>query len=250
MRKTLMHITAIMLTCGAAAVAQEAEVPDWEATPQDNYLHVHVHRWPADRKIELTPLHNPLKSITLQGHPDAKVTLHPGSDVWVLHLPKKPAGDELPLITLEMIGEVRSVRGPAPVVTPDDDGTLTLPAHLAQTHGDKLRYEPQPHKNTLGYWTHVDDHATWQVRLEQGGAYEVIVYQGCGKGHGGSRAGVEVAGQMLEFTVEDTGHFQNFIERDIGTVQLEPGQHTLTVKALTKAKAAVMDVRRITLQRK
>ena len=32
------------------------------------------------------------------------------------------------------------------------DGSITLPAATAEVHGVMLRYEPLPHKNTLGYW--------------------------------------------------------------------------------------------------
>ena len=59
---------------------------------------------------------------------------------------------------------------------------------------------------------------------------------------------VEVAGQTLAFTVEDTGGFQNFKARAIGTVRLDtPGRYTLAVKPRTKAKNAVMDLRAVTL---
>ena len=80
------------------------------------------------------------------------------------------------------------------------------------------------------------------------GAFAVRVLQGCGQGHGGSEVEVAVAGQALRFTVEDTGHFQDFKSRDVGTVKLDrPGRYTLTVKPLTKPGAAVMDLRSVTL---
>ena len=63
-------------------------------------------------------------------------------------------------------------------------------------------------------------------------------------------AEVIVAGQTLSFTVEDTGNFQNFKVREIGQVKLEKaGRHTLTVRPRSKAKAAVMDLRQVTLLR-
>ncbi|MGH7223308.1 MAG: sulfatase, partial [Gemmataceae bacterium] len=39
------------------------------------------------------------------------------------------------------------------------DGTVTLPAKTAEVHGIQLRYEPLPHKNTLGFWTRAGDWA-------------------------------------------------------------------------------------------
>jgi arylsulfatase A len=60
---------------------------------------------------------------------------------------------------------------------------------------------------------------------------------------------VTVAGQTLRMTVEDTGGFQAFQAREVGTVRIEqPGRYTLAVKPKTKAKAAVMDLRAVTLR--
>jgi hypothetical protein len=60
---------------------------------------------------------------------------------------------------------------------------------------------------------------------------------------------VSVADQTRTFTVEDTGGFQAFKARAIGTVRLDrPGRYTLTVKPKTKAKNAVMDLRSVTLK--
>ena len=55
----------------------------------------------------------------------------------------------------------------------------------------------------------------------------------------------------LTFTVKDTGGFQNFEAREVGTVKLEkPGRYTLAVKAKTKPGAAVMDLRQVVLKPK
>jgi len=129
------------------------------------------------------------------------------------------------------------------------DGTITLPAKFAAVHGTQLRYEPLPHKNTLGFWVDANDHASWDLTVATPGRFEVEVLQGCGKGQGGSSVEVSIAEQTLPMTVEDTGHFQNFVPRTIGTVELtKPGRYTLTIKTKTKAKAAVMDVRQVALR--
>ena len=61
---------------------------------------------------------------------------------------------------------------------------------------------------------------------------------------------VSIGEQEVEFTVEDTGHFQNFRDREIGEVTLpEPGVYRLRIKPINKAAGAVMDVRQVRLQR-
>jgi hypothetical protein len=129
------------------------------------------------------------------------------------------------------------------------DGTILLHSRTAEVHGVMLRYEPLPHKTTLGYWVNPDDWASWEFTLSRPGTFLVEVLQGCGKGQGGSEVEVAVGNQITKFTVEDTGHFQNFKAREIGTVKIEKsGRQTLTIKPKSRAKAAVMDVRQVRLK--
>ena len=129
------------------------------------------------------------------------------------------------------------------------DGGITLPARTAEVHGVQLRYEPLPHKNTLGYWTRAEDWASWEFTVTTPGTFTVEMLQGCGKDQGGSAVELSVGEQTLAFTVEDTGHFQNFLAREVGKLSLnKPGRYTLMVKPKKKAAAAVMDLRSIILK--
>jgi arylsulfatase A-like enzyme len=130
-----------------------------------------------------------------------------------------------------------------------EDGTIRLPARHARVHGTQLRYEPLPHKDTLGYWTNAEDKASWELTVTKPGTFTVEVLQGCGTGQGGSEVEVQVAEKVLRFTVEDTGGFQRFKARAIGSVKIDkPGRYTLTVRPRSKAKAAVMDLRQVVLR--
>ena len=140
-----------------------------------------------------------------------------------------------------------AVKGRQPSVTPAT-GDVRLHAKDARVHGQTLRYEPQPNKNVLGYWTNADDWADWEFEVATAGVYEVEIQQGCGKGSGGAEVAVDIDGQTLKFTVQDTGHFQNMILRTIGQVELATGKHSLAVKPKTKPGAAVMDLRRVVLR--
>jgi hypothetical protein len=134
-----------------------------------------------------------------------------------------------------------------PVGTPCQDGSLVCHARDATCHGEKLQFEQPPQKNTLGYWVNANDYANWRINVEKPGIYEVVVWQGCGAGQGGSEVAFSVGDQQLAFTVEETGHFQHFRKRSIGRLKLAAGEQELTLKALKKAKAAVADVRQIRL---
>lgn len=140
-----------------------------------------------------------------------------------------------------------AVKGRQPRVTPAQ-GDIRLQAKDARVHAETMRYEPQPNKNVLGYWVKPTDWADWEFTVEKAGRYEVEVQQGCGAGSGGAEVAVEVAGQTLTFTVQDTGHFQHMILRVIGAVELPAGKQTLAVKPRTKPGVAVMDLRRVVLR--
>jgi len=139
-----------------------------------------------------------------------------------------------------------AVKGHPKFVTPAS-GDVRLLAKDAQVHGEKLRYEPQPQKNTLGFWVRAEDWASWDFDVPKAGRYEVEVLQGCGNA-GGAEVNVEAGGQTLRFTVTGTGHFQNFAQRTIGIVELPAGRQTLAVKPQTKPGNAVMDLRRVVLR--
>jgi len=127
-------------------------------------------------------------------------------------------------------------------------GRIVLHASKAQVQGKKLQYEPLEEKNTLGFWVDAEDHASWSFDVTRPGRYEVHVWQGCGKDSGGSEVEISAGDQRTRFTVEDTGHFQNFKERTVGTLAFkQTGPQKLEVHALSKAGVAVMDLRQVVL---
>ena len=128
------------------------------------------------------------------------------------------------------------------------DGTITLPAKTAEVHGVMLRYEPLPHKNTLGFWVRAEDWVSWPFEVRAPGEFEIEILQGCGNGSGGSRVEFTIGDQHVTTTVEETGGFQQFVARRIGKVKLDKaGPYTLSVKPLEKPAAAVMDLRQVRL---
>lgn len=125
---------------------------------------------------------------------------------------------------------------------------VLLRAQHARVHGSRLRYEPEPHKNVLGYWTETDDWASWDFTVPQAGTYEVEIQCGAGTGQGGSQVAIHVADQTLTWTVPETGHFQRMVFLPLGQVELTAGQQRLEVRPISKAAAAIMDIRQIQLR--
>jgi len=127
------------------------------------------------------------------------------------------------------------------------DGSVLLHSRSASVHGTVLRYEPMPFKDTLGWWGRAEDWVDWSFELSQGGSFEVELTQGCGRGSAGSQVELRIGDQVIPWTVEETGHFQNFVVRRLGRVTLTHGRHTLAVHPTRKVGGAVMDLRQIRL---
>jgi hypothetical protein len=127
-------------------------------------------------------------------------------------------------------------------------GRIILHSSRAKATGETLHYEEEEKKNTLGYWSNPADWASWAFEVSRPGTYEIHLWQGCGKGSGGSEVAITTADQTATFLVEDTGHFQNFIERVMGRVTFQSaGPQTLEVRPRTKPGVAVMDLQQIIL---
>ncbi|HTD66319.1 MAG TPA: hypothetical protein VK846_07305 [Candidatus Limnocylindria bacterium] len=129
------------------------------------------------------------------------------------------------------------------------DGSIILLATNAVVHGKTIRYEPQSHKNTIGYWTKVDDWVSWNFEVNTPGKFDVMLTQACGKGSGGSEVNFVIGEQVLKDIVPDTGAFTNWTNRVIGTFTLDrAGEYTIAVKPVKKPGLAVMDLRAITMK--
>jgi arylsulfatase A len=134
----------------------------------------------------------------------------------------------------------------------DTKNGVLLMAAEAKVHGSRLRYEPEPYKNVLGYWTEVDDWADWEFELSQGGNFDVQFHYGCGDGNGGSEIDVLIESAegmrfVLPWTVRETGHFQNIVIESLGVVKLASGKYRVAVKPKRKSAAAVVDIRCVAL---
>jgi len=147
---------------------------------------------------------------------------------------------------------------PNPDYTPNpqaNNGEIIIPARTADVRGTMLRYEPMPHKNTIGFWVRVEDWARFEFTVTKPGRFELEGLIGCGNGSGGSEVRFEVAPsgqdsepQTLSYVVKETGGFQNFVPTMLGDVTIDkPGRYELRVKAIKKPNVAVMDLRQARL---
>lgn len=200
----------------------------------------------AETSLKLPRLANVVEQIHWQSDPKSKLSLQPEPSNWVIK-PGLSPGNKPAILILRLDTEAKMFDETV-LVQPDAEKVLFLPAKFARTHGENLRFEPQPHKNTVGYWSNAKDTAEWQLKITSAGEYEIDILQGCGKGHGGSDVQLQIENQTLDFIVQETGHFQNFVWRTIGKVRLSASDKTSLMLVPQKKKGgAVMDVRAVRL---
>ena len=194
-----------------AKAIDELSLSDVEVRQDENRLYFVVPPGkPTPAKINLPRLGNVVKSIRWLGEDKATMQVKSEPTEWSIDVSLQPVNSAAVIVAeldtpVELFNKTITAR-------PDKtSGIILLPAKYASTHGEKLRFEPQPHKNTVGYWANENDFAEWTFQCDMAGEYDIDILQGCGKGHGGSQVKLQVADQSLNFVVEETGHFQNFI---------------------------------------
>ena len=213
---------------------------------KEKAVEFHIEDSDTGKVLVIPRFQNPIKNVYLKSDPQkTNLRLKPGISKWEIHSSKNIARNSV--VVMETVGQPHLDTKPV-VYSPNDKGEIVLPAHGAIVHGEKLRYEPQPHKNTVGYWQNEDDWCEWKFSSPVNSKYQIFLLQGCGKGQGGSVVSCKIGNHKIEFEVEDTGHFQNFKERLIGEIPVKSGKGlSVSLIPLNKAKAAVMDVRQLRL---
>ena len=189
-----------------------------------------------------------LKSAYFEGMPGKPVVVHPEIQFWELRFKGAALASH---IVLEF-DSYPATLDETKAIGQAGDGTLTLRCSQGHTIGEKLRFEPQPHKNTIGYWAVTSDSVSWPIVISQPGPLNVGLLQGAGEKGGGtakiSLLSNDIVIDSCEFGVEVTGHFQNFRWHHAGTLTAkEPGNYRLKIEAAKIDDVALMDVRQVHL---
>jgi hypothetical protein len=180
----------------------------------------------------------------------SEVTIVPEPLYWVVSWTNNPSNNSTILLTLDADATLPIE---ASIPQPNGDGSIILQANQGITKGEKLRFEPQPHKNTIGYWTIPSDSVTWTLHAASAGVYSIGLLQGCGAGQGGSLGKIEIlqdgtAEASIEFQTIDTGHFQNFQWMHVGDIEIrKSGIYQLQIQPVKIAKGAMCDIRTVVL---
>ena len=232
--------------------------PNWQLLIKEKSVVLHNFRSTVRGEVEIPRLATMVEALSAEvDSQTCEVQIEPRPATWLLKwdASKLVKEDDFEMsITLICSDRPVSMDQAAPIAA-RADGMIRLSAHFAKTNGATIRYEPQAHKNTVGYWSDKNDSVSWNFKAAQPGKYVVTMLAGCGAGQGGSAIELGLAAansrtsiETLKWTTVDTGHFQNFRWQQVGEVMIKSaGEYTLSVNAQKLAKAAVVDIREIDL---
>jgi hypothetical protein len=139
----------------------------FEAFCRDHTVWLHLTAAALEgKRITIPRLFAPMRSFGWKDHHDAELKFAPEPREWNFTWKNAPADVRV----IEIVFDAEPVLlSDLPAVRSAADGSLMLHAYQASTHGEKLRFEPQPFKNTVGYWAVPTDYATWNLANDEPG---------------------------------------------------------------------------------
>ena len=141
-----------------------------------------------------------------------------------------------------------------------------IPARDGVSHGKIQRSNRFPNCSYFTNWVDANDTITWDVEVLAGGDYDVELYYACPPADVGAVIELEFNGAAQQATitqphdppvvgaaedrvVRQESYVKDFRPLRMGTIHLEPGQGTLTLRALEKPGSQVMEFRLLMLTR-
>ncbi|HWI60174.1 MAG TPA: alpha-L-fucosidase, partial [Bacillota bacterium] len=193
---------------------------------KETALYLHVFNWPSDGQLLVPGLKNPVKSAALLAK-RGKLKTQATADGVIISVPAQAPDPVSSTIVLKIKGapEVEN-----PVLAQAADGSLTLPAVEAITHGSQVKFEGGHERDCIGFWIDANDWVEWQFKVAKPGKFRVsaeIAAQGSGT------FTLAVGERKLEAKAPNTGDYGKFQKVELGTLELSnPGQASLAVKAV------------------
>lgn len=129
-------------------------------------------------------------------------------------------------------------------------GTIQLFAPQATIHGRTAYVRPRPFagRSDICTWTDPADWVSWQFASARPGQYVVELQYSCADGSEGSTFELAVGRAKLTGRIAaPTGSWETFRMMNLGTVRLDQGEATLSIRPVAKPGLAVMNLCRVRL---
>jgi alpha-L-fucosidase len=190
-------------------------------------LFLHVFDWPADGILRV-PLANQAAKCHLLADPGRsfQTVSDPEAGLTVQLTGKAPD----PISSTVVVGIAGPPQPVAILISPDQNGVLTLKAGEATIHnvkGTEVRLEKKDgtHDN-IGFWLDARVQVDWPVRLSKSGRYKIHARIASTDA---SKCMIMVGDQTLAAATPSTGSYEKFTDVALGEMTLPKGKATLKI---------------------
>ena len=191
-------------------------------------LYLHVFQWPADGKLLVPGLKNAVESASLLARGD-KLEVQSGPEGATIRVPAE-APDAISSTVLLKIKGAPEVENVGLAQAPD--GSFTLPATEAATHGEQIKFEAGDNRDCIGFWLNPRDWVEWRFKVKQPGKFNVTAEIAA---VGSGSFILAVGDRKLEGKAPNTGDYGKFQKVELGAIELaNPGEVSLSVKAVSQ----------------
>jgi alpha-L-fucosidase len=191
-------------------------------------LYLHVFDWPANGNLEIPGLKAEVIKTTLLTPKGAKkLQASRTESAVVVNVPATAPSPHSSTVVLQL----KAGWSVEPsLLTQGNDGSVKLPASMAEIMGKHARFESGENRNSIGFWTDPKDTVSWQFKITQPGRFLVKALLAST-----SESAFQVSVQSatghhaLEAKAPNTGDYGKFQEVEVGSFDLSKGAATLQV---------------------
>jgi len=226
---------------------------DGRCTQKGNTLYLQVFNWPQNG-LTVHGLVTPVKNaVALLGN--ERLTTSTLADGGFEISKPDHLDPAATVVRLRLAGPL--VIDPAAVrLNAEEDGSYLLTANNAGIEGDTARLEQTPDGTwDIGYWTSMNDSATWKINVPatEAGEYSISMECGCDPKYAGSTYTVTIDSgtkQTLTATVTPTANWDTFQTISFpNTITLAAPAATIRMQALALTSGDLINLRKIVLTR-
>lgn len=140
----------------------------------------------------------------------------------------------------------KQLPGNLPALVVAANGRLSLLATDAEIRGDSILFE-EPFQN-IGYWHGLQDHVSWNARLDQSGEFDVHLDFACAAESAGNEFILTGTEPPITGKVPSTGGWDQYRQQKVGTVSLKAGANRISLMPAGNAlQGALLDLKAIHL---
>lgn len=189
-------------------------------------LYLHVWNWPADGLILLPTL----KELPVSGKllaNGAAVTVSGSADGVIIQLPGPATDSDISVVRLDFPGSLTITQ--QPFVTAAADGSITLTATDADTHGGysgNIKVEGQGMDAYLSSWDKPELRVEYQINTEKAGPWKIKATLAAVED---SSFVIKVGKKETPATVSATGPGLTWKSADLGTIELPSGEFAIEI---------------------